>query len=97
MNTVRLDAMLINLDHVVTVAKIIDTDISNNKKIRMQITTKVDRFNLSLREGCIVIVAMELQCSFTNGNFYRDSFRKDTSLVIAEADVQNLMNYYVDN
>ena len=97
MNTVRLDTMLINLDHVVTVAKIIDTDISNNKKIRMQVTTKVDRFNLSLREGCIVIAAMEFQCSFADGNFYRDSFYRDAPLVVAEASVQNLVSYYIDN
>jgi hypothetical protein len=69
---------------------IVDTDISNNKKIRMQVTTKVDRFNLSLREGCIVILAMEHNTSFSAGYFHHNN-------APLQLEVQNLMNYYVDN
>ena len=87
MNTVRLDTMLINLDHVVTVTKIVDTDISNSKKIRMQVTTKVDRFNLSLIEGCIVIVAMENHSSYSNCKFTDNN-------PLLQQQVQNLADSY---
>ena len=90
MNTVRLDTILINLDHIVTVTKIVDTDISNNKKIRMQVTTKVDRFNRTLREGCIITIAMEHNTSFSEGQFQHNN-------APLQLEVQNLMNYYVDN